>query len=159
MSSFEDSTTPEASVSGSDAATAAPNASASKEIQALPRPSELTSGAIPITTQEIRGEVRITFQDDDVWAEVVDTLEPQGTTGSVQFDHAKVSRIILDNSEKLQVIKGLSEFVLWQHIVAVLRSKPFFYIMERGYIIGRDDAAAAAHDANNARNIGNRNVS
>lgn len=127
-------------------------------MQALPTPSELFSGAPVITTQEIRGEIRTTLRNDIVWDQVVEVLEPQGTQGSVQFDHAFVAGVILDSSEKLQGINGLSKFVLWQHIHAVLRAQPFFYILDRGYIIGRDDKAAGEYASRQARRLGKSNI-
>jgi hypothetical protein len=136
MSSNEDSTISDTPVSVSDAE--------SKVLQALPRPSELTSGAVIVTAQEIHAEIRLVFQDDDVWAGVLKTLEPQGTEGSAQYDHHFVATYVKAHSEKLQQIKGLNTFSLWRHIQLVLRAKPFYYIMERGYLIGRQDTANSA---------------
>ena len=95
-------------------------------------------------TRDIRNCIAAALSRDAVWDAAFPHLTEPGLSGSAQFDHASVAKIVILGSPALAGFEGLTDFAVFRHVVCVLRARG--YIVVRGYIVGtvRDDESTAA---------------
>ena len=87
-------------------------------------------------TRHIRDLIReVLYAEDEVlWESILPYLQNPGSTGSTQFDHARIAFAILSAQPRLSEVKGLNEKAIYDHTVAVMKQRGFIY--SRGYIAG-----------------------
>ena len=82
---------------------------------------------------QIKAAITTAFSSGPVWGLIESRLFAPGVGGTAQYDHCGVARIILDNTPELKAFSYLTEKMVWDHVVTLLRSRG--YKMERGYVI------------------------
>lgn len=82
----------------------------------------------------IRQHVAKALTDQEVWDSITPYLTPVGISGSRQFDHAMVAKLVYEASEELQAFEHLPLVSVWKHTETVIKKRG--YHMSGGYIVG-----------------------